>query len=702
MAGDEGGARAQVDHRRAKVPKHMRLPKMEDWQFYDARRLVELFALEEAAYLERKLAKALPLHNLNKLQVLSDEDQAEKNALLAAGFGDWSRAHYFNFIKASAKYGRRDYARIAADVGKEEAAVAHYAGLFWERAPIALGAEFENVLKKVEKGERKLGEIERLTKATAKFLGLWDDPLSSLAFRFMGSHGHVYGPDEDRHLLVLTNGHGYGNWARIRSEVRACPAFRFDYFLRGLSAADLGKRCENLMREAAKELAELEKRQGQSDELRRRLLDEAAAVSGSSGSSGVVGGDGGGAGGGCPRSGEGGGGEAQQQQAAVKAAAVAAAAAREAESARLAEQRARLFLDRCKKVEEDRRREKERQGTAAAAAAATAGGGGWGRAPADDAAVHAARAKGTQAAALGAGDDDTSRNEGRFLMRPVTDEQLPTLFAIVHEMKLDSREKIVSEMVKQHPGVSKRQVDAKLTEITVKEKRGSVRAWYLVEPFLSQYLASKEGAAAAAGVGASSVADDAAVVAAAAAVLAAATQHREAGEAAGVPHKKRPPPSPTRAAHSGAAAVGEGKASGAPPAVTGSHSAAAGVAGAVVPEPHPAYSAKALYRKHHLASVKERLGGGASKTVLKAELDSMWEGASADEAAHFEAAAAVDEERFRREKMAFDDAVAQVAEASAKRPRAGGDSPGKRLAGDDGGAGGDASQAGAIPKKNRP
>jgi len=56
MAGDEGGARAQVDHRRAKVPKHMRLPKMEDWQFYDARRLVELFALEEAAYLEHKLA----------------------------------------------------------------------------------------------------------------------------------------------------------------------------------------------------------------------------------------------------------------------------------------------------------------------------------------------------------------------------------------------------------------------------------------------------------------------------------------------------------------------------------------------------------------------------------------------------------------------------------------------------------------------
>ena len=124
-----------------------------------------------------------------------------------------------------------------------------YAEHFWSNASAALGAvEYERVLKvpkfeeisaaaaaaesfnllhrfqfsllrcrlppfpifsqAVEKGERKLGEIERLTECTAKFLALWSDPLSELRFRFVGTHGHVFGVSEDRHLLVYTNTHG--------------------------------------------------------------------------------------------------------------------------------------------------------------------------------------------------------------------------------------------------------------------------------------------------------------------------------------------------------------------------------------------------------------------------------------------------------------------------------------------------------------
>ena len=83
------------------------------------------------------------------------------------------------------------------------------AELFWRRAPEVLPApEMENVLRRVEKGERKLGEIERLTKATRKFLSLWRDPLAELSFKYSGSHGHVFGADEDRHLLFYTNRHG--------------------------------------------------------------------------------------------------------------------------------------------------------------------------------------------------------------------------------------------------------------------------------------------------------------------------------------------------------------------------------------------------------------------------------------------------------------------------------------------------------------
>ena len=94
--------------RRAKVPKHMRLPKMEDWQFYDVAKLHELFATEEALYGARKAAKDLPTHGINKLQVLDDESQALKDKLLSEGRGDWGRAHYAAFVKSSAKHGRWD------------------------------------------------------------------------------------------------------------------------------------------------------------------------------------------------------------------------------------------------------------------------------------------------------------------------------------------------------------------------------------------------------------------------------------------------------------------------------------------------------------------------------------------------------------------------------------------------------------------
>ena len=44
--------------------------------------------------------------------LLSDEQEAEKRRLLAEGFSDWSRYHYSSFVKASAKYGRHNYAKV--------------------------------------------------------------------------------------------------------------------------------------------------------------------------------------------------------------------------------------------------------------------------------------------------------------------------------------------------------------------------------------------------------------------------------------------------------------------------------------------------------------------------------------------------------------------------------------------------------------
>jgi len=85
-----------------------------------------------------------------------------------------------------------------------------------------------------------------------------------------------------------------------------------------------------------------------------------------------------------------------------------------------------------------------------------------------------------------------------------------------------------------------------------------------------------------------------------------------------------------------------------------SSTAAAALAGE---KPRPAYSAKALFRKHHLPGVKQALGSSVSKMDYKTELDRMWESASAPERAKFDALAQADEERYQREVAASTDST---------------------------------------------
>jgi SWI/SNF-related matrix-associated actin-dependent regulator of chromatin subfamily A member 5 len=119
----------------------------------------------------------------------------------------------------------------------------------------------------VEKGEKKLEEMDGLMAATRKFVELFARDPADLQFRFASTAaglpqfpGLPSRADEERVLLQLVCEHGYGNWRRIRADFRSRPEFQFDWFLRSLDAEAVGKRCEALMRAAEKEYAELERR----------------------------------------------------------------------------------------------------------------------------------------------------------------------------------------------------------------------------------------------------------------------------------------------------------------------------------------------------------------------------------------------------------------------------------------------------------
>lgn len=139
--------------KRQKLPRHLRLSRMDDWQFFDKTRLNELQAEEIRLFdILVENGEAPQAGNIGKFVVLPPDLQEEKTQLLAAGFGDWTRVHLNNFVRASAKHGRHEYEKIAKDVGRPVEETKRYSLVFWERGAAEMpAAEWERITKQIEK-----------------------------------------------------------------------------------------------------------------------------------------------------------------------------------------------------------------------------------------------------------------------------------------------------------------------------------------------------------------------------------------------------------------------------------------------------------------------------------------------------------------------------------------------------------------------
>ena len=252
-------ATAEEGDKKQKLPRHLRLPKMEDWQFYSRDRLNELHA-EENRLFDVMVEKGELPQTTNKMIVLPQELHDVKTRLLEEAF-DWSRVIFNNFIRASAKYGRFENEKIARDIQMPADQVKRYAETYWSQGPEVFGVdEWESKLKQIEKGEKKIEEIQRLTDATAKLISQFKNPWEELTFRTFGTAGKIFNTAEDRFLLCLTHLHGFGSWDQVRSSLRRCDRFRFDFYLQSCTSEMLGKRCELLMKAAERELQEKERK----------------------------------------------------------------------------------------------------------------------------------------------------------------------------------------------------------------------------------------------------------------------------------------------------------------------------------------------------------------------------------------------------------------------------------------------------------
>ncbi|KAH9884642.1 SNF2 family DNA-dependent ATPase [Cubamyces lactineus] len=255
-----------------KAPKIPRAPKqiqMQDFQFFPPR-LAELQEQELAAHkrmndipatlrepagpedtpekLEEERRQAQEF--IDNAEPLTEEQQQEKEELIAQGFEDWSRRDFQQFVRALETYGwTDDYELLASEIQDKTAEdVARYYPVFkkkWKEL-----AEYPRIKARIEEGEAKRNKRSNLEALLAKKIGSVRYPMQELELNYPTTKGKVYSEEEDRYLLCRL--HHYGMQAedvyeRIKKDILEFPVFRFDWFFKSRSPQELQRRCNTLL-----------------------------------------------------------------------------------------------------------------------------------------------------------------------------------------------------------------------------------------------------------------------------------------------------------------------------------------------------------------------------------------------------------------------------------------------------------------------
>lgn len=107
-------------------------------------------------------------------------------------------------MKASGKYGRTNYAKIASDVGKPVSAIQTYSEAFWDEnfgKKRFVESEYDRVVKLIEKGEKKINDIKGIQRGTRVLISLFENPWVELQFTHVNTKDKKFTAEEDRFLL---------------------------------------------------------------------------------------------------------------------------------------------------------------------------------------------------------------------------------------------------------------------------------------------------------------------------------------------------------------------------------------------------------------------------------------------------------------------------------------------------------------------
>ncbi|KAJ3264367.1 hypothetical protein HDU77_008671 [Chytriomyces hyalinus] len=186
---------------------------------------------------------------IDAAEPLSEEELQVKAELLENSFDKWSKKDFMTFIRANEKFGRDNVTAVCQDVeGKTPEEVKKYSDVFWPRLKEL--QDWEKYIAMIERGEAKIAGQVKIQETLTNRIASLKMPLQQLRLNYGQSKGKNYTEDEDRFMLVCLEKYGYATedvYERMKEDIKQSPLFRFDWFIKSRTAAELSRRCQTLI-----------------------------------------------------------------------------------------------------------------------------------------------------------------------------------------------------------------------------------------------------------------------------------------------------------------------------------------------------------------------------------------------------------------------------------------------------------------------
>ncbi|KAJ3984512.1 SNF2 family N-terminal domain-containing protein [Lentinula detonsa] len=234
---------------------------------------------------------------IDTAEPLTEEEITQKEAYLEQGFPNWSRRDFQQFVKGLEAYGWDQPADVyAADIQEKTAEeVAKYYKTFKKKWKTL--SEYPRIEVRIAEGAAKRTKRSNLEYLLDQKINSVRYPMQELELNYPTTKGKVYSEEEDRYLLCRLyhyglssssasstangaggtgGGSGLGGigdaevYEKIKRDISEFPVFRFDWFFKSRSAAELGRRCNTLLAMIERE-AEAEEKARQEEEQKKSV-----------------------------------------------------------------------------------------------------------------------------------------------------------------------------------------------------------------------------------------------------------------------------------------------------------------------------------------------------------------------------------------------------------------------------------------------